>query len=175
MASLSPFLGALLDMSSAAAALAAVALLASGCGTPDSGSGSRPQHPTTAQSAAPWTSREANAKLTEAVRGFSTDIDELYRQRNEQHSVAVYAVQCDELVPELSDFLRFLDHGRWPPSVRPAVDHLAAAQVTYDKGLRVCADALDEKRLLAGFRQMDTAPIDTLLTRLRTALSAGAT
>jgi hypothetical protein len=170
MASLNTFLGT----SGAAAALAAVALLASACGAPDSGSEPRAQHSTPPPSAAPWTDRQAGSALTEAVRGFSTDLDELYRQRNEQHSVAVYAVQCDELVPELTGFLRFLDHGRWPSSVRPAVDHLAAAQVTYDRGLRVCADALDEKRLLAGFRQMDTAPIATLLTRLRTALSAGA-
>jgi len=162
---------------SAAAALASVALLASGCGasitdtdTSDAASSSTPT-----QDVAPWTAAEANTALTKALAGFSADLDELYRQRNEQQTVAVYAVQCEELVPELTEFRRFLAEGRWPARVQPAVDQLIDAQTTYDKGLQICADALDEKVLLAGFRQMDTAPIDALVTRLRTTLSAGGT
>jgi hypothetical protein len=163
-----------LRTSSAATTLVVVALLASGCGTTSS-SADRGPSGTGSTRAPQWTFAEADTELDTAVKGFSADLDELYRQRNEQHDVAVYAVQCDELVPELTDFLAFLAGGRWPAPAQPAVDDLVAAQTTYNKGLRVCADALDEKHLLAGFRQMDTAPVDTLVTRLRTELSSGAT
>ncbi|MDQ6641985.1 MAG: hypothetical protein M3Y66_05755 [Actinomycetota bacterium] len=158
----------------AAATLVAVALFAPGCGAAPAGSAAQSTTASPTARAATWTRSEANAALTQALKGFSTDLDELYRQRNEQHSVAVYAVQCGLLVPELTSFLSFLRAGRWPVSVQPAVARLAGAQAIYNRGLGLCADALDQKRLLAGFRQMDTAPIAELVTRLRTALGAGA-
>lgn len=163
-----------LRTSSAATTIVVAALLASGCAR---SSGAADPAPTAAPStrATPWTFGQAETELNTAVKAFSADLDELYRQRSEQHPVAVYAVQCDELVPELTDFLAFLREGRWPPPLRRAVEDLVEAQTRYDKGLRACADALDDKHLLAGFRQMDTAPIDALVTRLRTRLASGAT